>query len=244
MFYHIILGIQSLYGLPREDDDDEDDVVDEKTTTTTTTQKPTTTTPKKTTTPRRKTTTTTTTTQIPTTTKPRRKTTTTTTTTQKPTTTTQIKTTEKPKQHFPDICSDSQFDAITLHVEHGRKRIYAFKDNFYYKIKDNKIAHGYPRSIKYDWPGLPSNVDATLFWDAEYKSYWNWNKKKKDYEISKKISKPARTYFFKGSKYWRFEHRRLLPGYPKDITSWGLPHSVDSAFVWSGNGMTYFTKGK
>ena len=38
---------------------------------------------------------------------------------------------------------------------------------------------------------------------------------------------------------------RMDPGYPKEIGVGfaGIPNNVDAAFVWSGNGKTYFFKG-
>ena len=50
---------------------------------------------------------------------------------------------------------------------------------------------------------------------------------------------------FQGNQYWRFQSTSMDSGYPRDISQWrGLPADIDSAFVWSGNGRIYFTKGK
>lgn len=48
-----------------------------------------------------------------------------------------------------------------------------------------------------------------------------------------------------GSKYWRFTDKKMSAGYPKEISVGfaGIPNDVDTAFVWSGNGKTYFFKG-
>ncbi|TMS09476.1 Matrix metalloproteinase-16 [Larimichthys crocea] len=57
----------------------------------------------------------------------------------------------------------------------------------------------------------------------------------------------AKTYFFKGDRYWRYNEdmRTMDPGYPKPITIWkGIPDSPQGAFVDKANGFTYFYKGK
>lgn len=48
-----------------------------------------------------------------------------------------------------------------------------------------------------------------------------------------------------GDKYWRYEQKQLKAGYPKLISKGftGVPDNIDAAFVWSGNGKTYFIKG-
>ena len=60
---------------------------------------------------------------------------------------------------------------------------------------------------------------------------WNGNKK---------------TYFFKGTKYWRSTlDNRLDRGYPKDIKDgWpDLPSDIDAAVTWR-NGRSYIFSGK
>jgi matrix metalloproteinase-14 (membrane-inserted) len=71
-----------------------------------------------------------------------------------------------------------------------------------------------------DWDGLPSNLDAAFTWTN------------------------GKTYFFRGTEYWRFTEKKMDEGYPKSIRSGfdGIPSFVDAAFVWSGNGKIYFFK--
>ena len=120
-----------------------------------------------------------------------------------------------------DICSDGgKIDTIFSTAD---GTFYAFKNDQYYKLTTDNVAKGYPRKISDDWEGLPNNVDAAVTWpDNEY------------------------TYFFKGSKYWRFDqYRRASSGYPKSIKDYwqGIPDDVDAAFVWAPNGKIYFFKG-
>lgn len=123
----------------------------------------------------------------------------------------------------------------------------------YWKLEDEVIAPGYPRSIHTDWQGLPGNIDAAFTWTN------------------------GRTYFFKvhlfslsiriqwhcvlihymdiyihlwylvrqGSRYWRFTNFKLDADYPKDLSEGfaGVPSNIDTALVWSGNGKIYFFKG-
>lgn len=53
-------------------------------------------------------------------------------------------------------------------------------------------------------------------------------------------------FFFplQGSQYWKFHNLQLIYG-PKNISEGfdGIPSDIDTAFVWSGNGKTYFVRG-
>ena len=55
----------------------------------------------------------------------------------------------------------------------------------------------------------------------------------------------GKIYFFKGSKYWKFDpnkmERPVPSGYPRDISNWDLPNNIDGAIQWS-NGYSYFFK--
>lgn len=116
------------------------------------------------------------------------------------------------------ICSDSKIDAA---VTMSDKMTYIFKDSQYYKLTEDSIAPGYPRSISTDWDGMPGFIDAAFTWTN------------------------GRTYFFKGTRYWRFTNFTMDADYPKLISKGfsGIPNNIDAAFVWSGNGKIYFTKG-
>lgn len=79
--------------------------------------------------------------------------------------------------------------------------IYIYKINYniknlgeyYYKLTDDGIESGYPRLISRTWMGLPGNIDAAFTY------------------------KNGKTYFFKGSKYWRYQGTTLDGEYPKEI---------------------------
>ncbi|XP_076350925.1 collagenase 3-like [Tachypleus tridentatus] len=118
----------------------------------------------------------------------------------------------------PDLCQDSSIDAVTK-TKNGKT--YVFKDEFYWQIKDDEIADGYPRRISDDWGGLPGYLDGVLTWSD------------------------GKTFFFKDDKYWRFRNKQMNTGYPKKISVGfeGIPDNIDAVFVWSGNGKTYFFKG-
>ena len=72
------------------------------------------------------------------------------------------------------------------------------------------------------WNGLSSDLNAAFTWTN------------------------GKTYFFKGSKYWRFSEVGVLDdGYPKDFNKGfqGAPDNVDAAMVWPANNKIYFFKG-
>jgi len=56
----------------------------------------------------------------------------------------------------------------------------------------------------------------------------------------------GKIYFFKGSKFWRFDPAKRPPvksSYPKPISNWeGVPNNLDAALKYT-NGYTYFFKG-
>jgi len=93
--------------------------------------------------------------------------------------------------------------------------------DYYWKLTDDGLAQGYPKSIAGTWSGLPGNIDAAFTY------------------------KNGKTYFFKGTKYWKYTDTTMDDGYPKDIADGfaGIPDNVDAALVWSGNGKIYFFKG-
>ena len=69
---------------------------------------------------------------------------------------------------------------------------------------------------------MPGNLDASFTWTN------------------------GKTYFFKGSKYWRFSaFGKLDRGYPKPLDKGfsGIPSNVDAAMVWPENDKIYFFKG-
>lgn len=77
-----------------------------------------------------------------------------------------------------EMCKDPKIDAI-FNTHDGAT--YAFKGNYYYRLTENAIEHGYPKMISEGWPGLTGKclmrfsivqkfiVFVTL--DFEYRQY-------------------------------------------------------------------------
>ena len=165
--------------------------------------------------------------------------TTTTTTTRTPsiatpsTTTTTTSTTTTPGTPEPDgdgACMDGHFDTVTRMEEaSGDVVTLMFRRDMYTKLNSQGVADGKRvRYIKVDFPDLPISLDAALYVPS-----------------GRDVNGPSRSYFFKRSECWRYEKGELVGGYPKSISAEfsGIPDDLDSAFVWSGNGKTYFMKG-
>ncbi|CAL4067849.1 unnamed protein product [Meganyctiphanes norvegica] len=116
------------------------------------------------------------------------------------------------------LCQDSKLDAIVTLFNNAT---YVFKGSKYWKLNNDGVHDGYPKSISTNWDGLPSNIDAAFTWSN------------------------GKTYFFKGSTYYRFSNGKMDNDYPKSISKGfaGIPNNIDAAYVWSGNGKIYFTKG-
>ena len=87
-------------------------------------------------------------------------------------------------------------------------------------MTDDSVAPGYPKNVSQFWEGLPANIDASFTWTN------------------------GKSYFFKGTHYWRFSDGKKDKGYPRLIKKGfeGIPDNLDAAFVWSGNDKIYFFK--
>ena len=136
---------------------------------------------------------------------------------------------ESPGPSVPDFCLGDRFDAATTHELNGVEYTYIFKSSYYVRMRTaTRIDAGYPRLISDGWVGLPADLDAAVYWPRGV------------------VTNP-RTYFCKGSMYWRFENGRLRTGYPREISQgWGAgrPNDVDAAFLWAPDSKTYFFKRK
>ncbi|XP_043484667.1 matrix metalloproteinase-2 [Leptopilina heterotoma] len=153
--------------------------------------------------------------------------TTTTTTTTTMRTTTTATSTHRPRHHWtprvtddiPHKC-DTSYDAISV----IRREVFIFKGRYLWRIGDQGLYEGFPAEISRLF-NVPKDTDHV---DAVYERH------------DKKI------VFFIGRLYYVFSANILEPGYPKPLTSLGLPASlkkIDGAMVWGHNKRTYFFSG-
>ncbi|XP_073515491.1 72 kDa type IV collagenase [Phyllobates terribilis] len=116
----------------------------------------------------------------------------------------------------PELCSkDLVFDGISQ----IRGEIFFFKDRFIWRSVNRRSRPSGPLLIATFWPELPDKIDAVYEDPHEEK-----------------------TIFFAGDEYWVYTSSALERGYPKKISSLGLPSDVkrvDAAFNWSKNKKTY-----
>ncbi|KAG8201982.1 hypothetical protein JTE90_027454 [Oedothorax gibbosus] len=103
-------------------------------------------------------------------------------------------------------------------------KTYFFKNDVYYRFRNQDMDPGYPKSIQTEFKGIPNNIDTAFVWSGNGKAY-----------------------FFKGDIYWRFDNCKdppILSYYPLYVNGWkGLPNNIDAALQW-GNQKTYFFKGR
>uniref|UniRef100_A0A672N5Y3 Matrix metallopeptidase 16 n=1 Tax=Sinocyclocheilus grahami TaxID=75366 RepID=A0A672N5Y3_SINGR len=166
----------------------------------------------------------------------------------------------------PNIC-DGGFNTLAI----LRQELFVFKDQWFWRVRDNSVVPGYPMQISYFWRGMPPKIDA-VYENSEGKfvffkgnRFWVFKDTTLQPTYPQDISlfgngmptqsietavwweDVAKTYFFKGDRYWRYNEdmRTMDPGYPKPITVWkGIPDSPQGAFVDKEKGFTYFYKGK
>ncbi|XP_055063850.2 collagenase 3-like [Misgurnus anguillicaudatus] len=97
----------------------------------------------------------------------------------------------------PDKCNPNLvLDAVTM----LRGEIMFFKGSFFWRRYRNTVEH---HLIKAFWPEIPDNIDAAF-----------------ESPIEDKV------YIFKGEKVWALYGYDLVQGYPKDLSSFGLPKKV------------------
>uniref|UniRef100_A0A8D0NI19 72 kDa type IV collagenase n=2 Tax=Sus scrofa TaxID=9823 RepID=A0A8D0NI19_PIG len=120
----------------------------------------------------------------------------------------------------PEICKqDIVFDGISQ----IRGEIFFFKDRFIWRTVTPRDKPMGPLLVATFWPELPEKIDAVYEAPQEEKAV-----------------------FFAGNEYWVYSASTLERGYPKPLTSLGLPpdvQKVDAAFNWSKNKKTYIFAG-
>nr|XP_056721325.1 vitronectin [Euleptes europaea] len=131
--------------------------------------------------------------------------------------------TQDPEEEF--LCSGKPFDAFTA-LKNGS--IYAFRGKYLYELDEKSAMPGYPKLIQEVW-GIEGPIDAAFT----------------------RINCQGKTYFFKGSQYWRFEDGVLDPKFPRNISDGfkGIPDDIDTAFALPAQNYftserVYFFKGK
>ncbi|XP_006000312.1 72 kDa type IV collagenase [Latimeria chalumnae] len=119
-----------------------------------------------------------------------------------------------------DLCKeDIVFDAVAQ----IRGETFFFKDRFLWRTMNPRAKPTGPMLIATFWPEVPEKLDAVYEAPQEEKDV-----------------------FFSGDKYWVFSASTLERGYPKKISTLGLPpelERVDAAFTWGKNKKTYIFAG-
>ncbi|XP_041696258.2 proteoglycan 4-like isoform X1 [Coregonus clupeaformis] len=93
-------------------------------------------------------------------------------------------------EHDTNICSGRPVSAVTT-LRNGT--VVVFRGHYFWVLDSNRVP-GPARGITDVW-GVPSPIDT----------------------VFTRCNCQGKTYFFKGSKYWRFENGMMEPGYPKLI---------------------------
>lgn len=139
-----------------------------------------------------------------------------------PVETTTPKTVPTTKSPFQHLCSVKKFDAIT-HTYDGL--LYMFVEDMVYVSETlsngmTSLLTGYPKLISEEFVDAPSNIDAALFLNFKF-------------------------YLLKGDKFYEYDEDKnhVFPGVIDEDGFYGVPHNIDSAFVYSGNQLVHFTKG-
>lgn len=119
-----------------------------------------------------------------------------------------------------DLCKEEiVFDAATQ----MKGETLFFKDKFLWKTTNPRKKPTGPFLVTSLWPGLPEKISAA------YESL-----------------QEDKAVFFAGNRYWVYSGSTLERGFPKQISTLGLPadlQSVNAAFNWNKNKKTYIFAG-
>ncbi|NXO20438.1 MMP2 collagenase, partial [Cisticola juncidis] len=120
----------------------------------------------------------------------------------------------------PELCKhDIVFDGVAQ----IRGETFFFKDRFMWRTINPRGKPTGPLLVATFWPDLPEKIDAV-------------------YEAPQ----DEKAVFFSGNEYWVYSASNLDRGYPKKLSSLGLPpdvQRVDAAFNWGRNKRTYIFAG-
>lgn len=124
-----------------------------------------------------------------------------------------------PPPSTPDACDSTMvLDAVTT----LRGEMLFFKDSFFWRSNPQTNIHQQSLITSF-WPNAPSNIDAA------YES-----------------QQSDRVYLFKGRRVWAFSGYNLVDGFPKKLTSLGVPRwmrKIDAAFHDVDSGKTLLFMG-
>lgn len=119
-----------------------------------------------------------------------------------------------------DLCKENLvFDAIM----YMRGEMFFFKDRFFWRSTNPRSKPSGPNLVVIYWVDLPDTIDAAYEDPIQEKNI-----------------------FFAGDQYWIYTASELDKGYPKKISTLGLPSDlprIDAAFNWKKNKKTYLFAG-
>uniref|UniRef100_V9KNH9 Matrix metalloproteinase-14 n=1 Tax=Callorhinchus milii TaxID=7868 RepID=V9KNH9_CALMI len=171
----------------------------------------------------------------------------------------------KPTPFSPRLC-DGHVDTVA----YFRGEMFVFKGKWFWRLREGRVLQGYPMPIGHFWRGLPSNVNSAyerkdsnfVFFKGD--RYWVFKENELEPDFPRSIlslgntlppngidsalwwSLNGKSYFFSGSKYYRFDEDRQIveENYPKPIDVWqGVPDGPTAAFMGKNGEFTYFVKG-
>ncbi|XP_072033803.1 collagenase 3-like [Amphiura filiformis] len=117
----------------------------------------------------------------------------------------------------PDAPCNLAYDAATM-IDN---KLFVFKDNRYWRLTDFETLLSYKKgqSIKKRFRGVPTPIDAIY-----------------------QRPQDGNVLIFKGSQYWMYNKRDIVPSYPRSVTDLGLPDNLDAAIILDQWNKTYFFK--